>query len=202
MTKVKEPGSTPRTEQYPKGQQIGYIRVSTLDQKVDRQLEGERIDRIFQDEASGKDIKRPQLELLLGFVREGDTVVCHSMDRLARSLDDLRKLLLGLTARGVKVRFVKETLLFTGDDSPMANLLLSVMDAFTQFERELIGERHREGIALAKQKGKYTGRVRALTPSRAVELLLEKLRPCWPVSLGSINDICVSKTSRDIIGEH
>ena len=83
---------------------------------------------------------------------------CHSMDRLARNLDDLRKLVLGLTQRGVQVCFVKESLTFTGEDSPMSNLLLSVMGAFAQFERELIRERQREGIAIAKRAGKYRGR--------------------------------------------
>jgi DNA invertase Pin-like site-specific DNA recombinase len=94
------------------------------------------VDKTFADKASGKDAKRPQLEHLLSFVREGDTVFCHPMDRLARNLDDLRRIVLGLTERGVHVVFVKETLTFTGEDSPMSNLLLSVMGAFAQFERE------------------------------------------------------------------
>ena len=111
------------------------------------------------------------LELLLSFIREGDTLVCHSMDRLARNLDDLRKIVLDLTQRGVHVRFVKENLTFTGEDSPMANLLLSVMGAFAQFERELIRERQREGIVLAKKRGAYRGRNRSLTTAQAVELL-------------------------------
>ena len=83
-------------------------------------------------------------EAMQGFVREGDTVLCHSMDRLARNLDDLRRIVLGLTERGVHIVFVKENLTFTGEDSPMSNLLLSVMGAFAQFERELIRERQRE----------------------------------------------------------
>jgi len=76
------------------------------------------------------------------------------MDRLGRNLDDLRRLVLELTGRGVHVQFLKESLTFTGEDSPMANLLLSVMGAFAQFERELIRERQREGIALAKKRGR------------------------------------------------
>lgn len=83
------------------GQRIGYIRVSSLDQHVERQLEGIELDKTFTDQASGKDTKRPQLEALLGFVREGDTVVVHSMDRLARNLDDLRRIVQTLTGRGV-----------------------------------------------------------------------------------------------------
>src|SRR5271167_3065686 len=135
-----------------------------------RQLGGRELDKVFTDRASGKDVNRPQLEALLGFVREGDTLYCHSMDRLARNLDDLRKLVLGLTQRGVQVCFVKESLTFTGEDSPMSNLLLSVMGAFAQFERELIRERQREGIAIAKREGKYTGRKPSLSPTRAAEL--------------------------------
>jgi DNA invertase Pin-like site-specific DNA recombinase len=125
---------------------------------------------VFTDKASGKDTKRPQLEALLEFVREGDLVVCHSMDRLARNLDDLRKLVMGLTKRGIRVEFVKEALTFTGEDSPMATLLLNVMGSFAQFERELIKERQREGIAIAKKKGVYKGRKPSLTPEQAAEL--------------------------------
>src|SRR5690554_4382518 len=106
-----------------KGQRVGYIRVSTFDQNVERQLVGIECDRVFTDKASGKDVKRPQLEALLSFVREDDTVVVHSMDRLARNLDDLRRMVQELTARGVKIEFVKEHLAFTGEDSPMANLM-------------------------------------------------------------------------------
>ena len=149
---------------------VGYIRVSTLDQNTVRQLDGVEVERVFTDRASGKDTARPQLEELVAFVRDGDTVVVHSMDRLARNLDDLRRLVRTLTAKGVRVEFVKEHLTFTGEDSPMSNLMLSVMGAFAEFERSLILERQREGIAAAKQRGVYTGRRPALTPQRANEL--------------------------------
>jgi DNA invertase Pin-like site-specific DNA recombinase len=152
------------------GQRIGYIRVSSFDQNPERQLEQTLIDRAFTDKASGKDTRRPELERMLAFVREGDTVVVHSMDRLARNLDDLRRLVQDLTRRGVRVEFVKEGLTFTGEDAPMANLLLSVMGAFAEFERALIRERQREGIALAKQRGVYKGRRQALSPDRVAEL--------------------------------
>ncbi len=170
MVKAKEPNATQRPRHPPIGQLVGYVRVSTFDQNENRQLEGVRTDRVFLDKASGKDVNRPQLELMLSFVREGDTIVCHSMDRLGRNLDDLRRMVLGLTARGVHVRFVKESLIFTGEDSPMANLLLSVMGAFAQFERELIRERQREGIELAKKAGAYRGRKHSLSVERASEL--------------------------------
>ena len=141
MARVKEATATLKLNRAPSGQRVGYLRVSTFEQNESRQLEGVELDRTFLDKASGKDVRRPQLDAMLAFVREGDTVLCHSMDRLGRNLDDLRKLVLGLTGRGVEVRFVKEQLRFTGEDSPMANLLLSVMGAFAQFERELIRER-------------------------------------------------------------
>jgi DNA invertase Pin-like site-specific DNA recombinase len=153
------------------GQRIGYTRVSSVDQNNSRQLDGLMLDRVFSDHASGKDTKRPQLEAALAFIREGDTLVCHSMDRLARNLDDLRGIVLTLTKRGVKVQFVKESLTFTGEDSAMSHLLLSVMGAFAEFERSLIKERQREGIAVAKAKGNvYRGRVPSLTAERAALL--------------------------------
>lgn len=130
------------------GQRVGYIRVSTVDQSPGRQLDGVDLDRVFTDHASGRDSDRPQLQALLEFVRDGDTVLVHSMDRQARHLDDLRRLVRELTDRGVRVEFVTEHLVFAGQDSPMANLLLSVMGAFAEFERALIRESargHRPG---------------------------------------------------------
>ena len=173
MTKIKESSPTrrpSRTRKLSKGQRVGYLRVSSPDQNEVRQLEGLALDKTFTDKASGKDTKRPQLEAMQTFVREGDTVFCHSMDRLARNLDDLRRIVLGLTERGIHIVFVKENLTFTGEDSPMSNLLLSVMGAFAAFERELLRERQREGIAIAKREGKYRGRKPSLTPAQAAEL--------------------------------
>ena len=106
----------------------------------------------------------------MAFVRDGDIVVVHSMDRLARNLDDLRQIVRQLTSKGVRVEFVKEALTFTGEDSPMSTLLLSMMGAFAEFERSLILERQREGIALAKARGAYTGRKYSLTGIQAQEL--------------------------------
>jgi DNA invertase Pin-like site-specific DNA recombinase len=110
------------------------------------------------------------MERLLAFVRDGDTLVVHSMDRLARNLDDLRRIVQNLTQRGVHIEFVKEHLIFTGEDSPMANLMLSVMGAFAEFERALIRERQREGITLAKLRGAYRGRKKVLSPEQVAEL--------------------------------
>ena len=154
-----------------KGHRIGYVRVSSFDQNPDRQLEVIEVDRVFSDTASGKDAHRPALIELIQFVRDGDTVVVHSMDRLARNLDDLRRIVQTLTGRGVRVEFVKEHLTFSGEDSPMAILLLSVMGAIGEFERSLIRERQREGIALAKQRGAYRGRKKALSTDQVNEVL-------------------------------
>lgn len=157
-----------------KGQLVGYIRVSTLEQNTARQeeeLKQFHLDEVFVDHASGKDVARPQLQLALKHLRKGDTLIAHSMDRLARNLDDLRKIVKGLTVRGIAVQFVKESLTFTGDDSPMSNLLLSVMGAFAEFERSLIRERIKEGIAVAKAKGVYKGRKPSLDSVKIAELV-------------------------------
>lgn len=153
------------------GHRIGYKRVSTLDQNTIRQLDGVQLDKVFEDHASGKDVNRPQLALMLEFLRDGDTLVVHSMDRLARSLVDLRKMVSDLTSKGVRVEFIKENLAFTGNDSPMATLLLSMLGAVAEFERAMIHERQREGIAIAKTQGRYKGRKQALTGERLEELL-------------------------------
>ena len=145
------------------GKLIGYIRVSSELQNTDRQLEGIKLDKIFTDKLSGKSTKRPALLEMLDYARDGDTIIVHSMDRLARNLDDLRQIVKTLTYKQIKVKFIKESLEFTGDDSAMSNLLLSVMGAFAEFERSLIKERQMEGIALAKKRGVYKGRKKVLT---------------------------------------
>ena len=156
------------------GQLVGYIRVSTLEQNTDRQAEllsQFKLDETFIDHASGKDAARPQLQAALKHLRKGDTFIIASIDRLARNLDDLRTLVRDLTARGVTVRFLKESLVFGQDDSPMSKLMLSMMGAFAEFERALIRERQMEGIALAKQRGIYKGRKPTLSKEQIQELM-------------------------------
>ena len=150
--------------------QIGYVRVSSVDQNTGRQLEGIGLDKVFTDKASGKSRLRPQLQACLEYLRDGDTLHVHSMDRLARNLDDMRRIVKDLTGRGVIVRFHKEGLTFSGDDSPMNTLLLSMLGAVAEFERSLILERQREGIAIAKQQGKYQGRKPKLSEEQAHQL--------------------------------
>lgn len=153
------------------GQQVAYIRVSSIGQNTSRQLDGVAIERTFEDKVSGKDTNRPALQECLAYLRDGDTLHVHSMDRLARNLDDLRRMVKELTGRGVIVRFHKEGLTFTGDDSPMATLLLSMLGAVAEFERSLIAERRQEGIAIAKAKGDvYKGRKPSLSDEQTAEL--------------------------------
>jgi DNA invertase Pin-like site-specific DNA recombinase len=153
-----------------KGQVVGYKRVSSIGQNLDRQLDGMSLDRIFEEKVSGKDSNRPELQAMLTYVREGDEVVVHSMDRLARNLSDLLSIVHGLTGRGVKVRFEKENLVFSGQDDPMSKLMLSMMGAFSEFERSIIKMRQSEGITLAKKRGAYKGRKPSLNQSQAEQL--------------------------------
>lgn len=155
----------------PTGQRVGYVRVSTTDQNTARQLDSLTLDKTFADYASGKDTNRPELARALDYVREGDTLVVHSMDRLARSLPDLRRLVDELTQRGVAVQFVKENLTFTRDETnPFATLMLNMLGSVAEFERSLLLERQREGIAIAKAKGAYKGRTPSLTDGQRTEV--------------------------------
>lgn len=152
------------------GKKIGYVRVSSVDQNPERQLEGLDLDKTFLDKASGKNTDRPQLEAMIDYARDGDVVFVHSMDRLARNLDDLRRVVFKLTDKHVKIQFVKENISFTGEDSAMSKLLLSMMGAFAEFERSIIKERQLEGIAIAKKKGVYSGRKPSLDENKLEEL--------------------------------
>ncbi len=155
------------------GQKIGYRRVSAVDQNTERQLDGLSFDKLFEDKASGKDLKRPQFEAMMSHVREGDTIIVHSLDRLARNLCDLLKTVEDLNQRGVEILFVKENMRFIpgqSDSNSISKLTLSMMGAFAEFERSLIRERQREGIALAKQRGIYKGRKKALSDVQVEQL--------------------------------
>lgn len=154
-----------------KGFRVGYVRVSSFDQNPDRQLEGIELDKKFIDKFTGKVRERPEFDKVYSFVREGDTLIVHSMDRLARNVVHLRQLVKELTERGVVVEFVKENLKFSGQDSPMNNLLLTMMGAVAEFEISILKERQREGIAIAKAKGKYEGRKKRFSKEQEQDLL-------------------------------
>ena len=155
------------------GQIVGYIRVSSLLQNTDRQLDGIPTDRIFEDKLSGKDANRPQLQTMLEFIREGDTVLVHSLDRLGRNIDDLRNLVNGMVARGITVKFMKENLTFSsGENNIFSELMLNMLASFAQFERSLSKERQKEGVQIAKANGVYAGKGRKqeMTEEKITEL--------------------------------
>ncbi len=138
---------------------VAYIRVSTVEQNEARQMEamkGFGIDKYFIEKKSGKNTTdRPQLQAMLDFVREGDTVYIHSLDRLARSTQDLLNIVEQLQAKGVELHSDKEAI---DSNTPTGKLMLTMIAAINQFERENLLERQREGIAIAKEQGKYKGR--------------------------------------------
>lgn len=159
------------------GELVGYARVSSIEQNEGRQLEalkeaGVNLEQhLFVDKASGKDTQRPQLEACLKFIRKGDCLVVSSIDRLARNLGDLLKLVEEVTAKGASLKFIREALEFSkGKADPMAELLLHLLGAFAAFERSLIRERQLAGIQLAKQSKKYKGSKPKLTPEQAEEV--------------------------------
>ena len=159
-----------------RGQRVGYIRVSTVEQNNQRQKEllanSGKIYRFFEDKISGRTkTARPGLVECMGYVRDGDELVVSSIDRLARSLADLRGIVDELTDKGVTVTFLHENLAFAKDKSdPRADLMLGILGSFAEFERAIIRERQAEGIALAKKAGKYKGRKPALNPQQVEEI--------------------------------
>lgn len=157
---------------------IGYVRVSTVEQNTARQLVGITLDRVFEEKVSAKNIgNRPVLGEMLGFIRDGDDLYVHSMDRLARNLKDLLTLVTTITDKGVTLHFVKENVTFEAKAkaTPFNKLLLGLLGSVAEFERELILERQREGIAQAKARGAYKGR-KPIAPEKiekAKELLAQ-----------------------------
>ncbi|MDD3816051.1 MAG: recombinase family protein, partial [Desulfocapsaceae bacterium] len=157
-----------------KGHCVGYIRVSSFGQNTDRQLLDISLDKIFEEKASAKDTNRPVLKDCLEYLREGDELHVHSIDRLARNLIDLQTIVSDLNRKGVSVVFHKEKLTFTGNiENPMNKLMLQMMGAFAEFERNLIKERQREGIAQAQKKGVKIGRMRVLKDEQIDEIKIK-----------------------------
>ena len=155
------------------GKRIGYIRVSTEEQNPARQLEGLVLDKTFIEYASGKNTDRKQLALLLEYVREDDQVYVHSMDRMARNVRDLCRLVDELVEKNVQVHFMRENLIFNGKQDAISRLMLSIMGAVAEFELARIKERQAEGIRLAQKAGKYKGRPKSLTQEQANQIRIE-----------------------------
>ncbi|WP_044410458.1 recombinase family protein [Thiomicrospira microaerophila] len=172
---------------------VAYVRVSSENQNTERQIfEGYTVTKTFEEKASARDAKRPQLEACMGFVREGDLLLVYSIDRLARSLQDLNNIIATLTAKGVAVRFVKENLEFKQDSANHVNeLMLNILGSIAQFERALIKERQAEGIANAKAKGIYKGRKPALSVAQVKEVQ-EKIK--MGVTMAKLSkEYCISR---------
>jgi DNA invertase Pin-like site-specific DNA recombinase len=155
-----------------KGQLIGYKRVSTVEQNTARQLDGLELDEVFEDRVSGKSMERPALLGMLKHARKGDTVVVHSMDRLARNVMDLKSIVSELIEKGVEVKFLKENLSFSGGHDPFKELMLNLLASIAEFERALIKSRQAEGIAIRKAAGLYAGkgRKRRISDAQVAEI--------------------------------
>ena len=171
-TEPSLPLDIPEQPEVVTGQKIGYARVSSKDQNLDRQLAAlkkEKVFRIFTDTVSGLSTQRPGLDGALNYVRAGDQLIVVSMDRLARSLIDLHRLVDELAERGVSVKFLKEGQTYSLDSSPVAKLMLGLLGSVAEFERSIIRERQAEGIAKAKARGVYKGRAKVLNEEQVVQ---------------------------------
>lgn len=161
-----------------KGLRVGYIRVSSLYQNTERQLAGVDLDRCYTDKITGIKSDRPQLNAMMEFVREGDIVIVHSLDRLARDLSLLIDIVTKLNKKGVSIQFIKENLTFNSiNKNPMDELIFHVFGAVAQFQRSILKEAQREGIENAKKKGIYKGRKKALGADEEkllLDILLKK----------------------------
>ena len=178
---------------------IAYIRVSTTDQNTERQLDGVKVDKTFTDKCSGGSTDRPALTDLLDYIREGDIVHVHSIDRLARNLQDLLSLVEMFKTKGVTIKFHKESLTFEGSvTNAMQDLMLSMIGAVAQFEKAMINERQREGIEKAKAKGVYSQARKKKVDRDEVKALLNEGLPMAQIAkkLG-----CSSKTIQRIKNE-
>lgn len=171
-TEPSLPLDIPEQPEVVAGQKIAYARVSSKDQNLDRQLAAlkkEKVFRVFTDTVSGSSTQRPGLDGALNYVRAGDQLIVVSMDRLARSLIDLHRLVDELTERGVSVKFLKEGQTYSLDSSPVAKLMLGLLGSVAEFERSIIRERQAEGIAKAKARGVYKGRAKVLNEEQVVQ---------------------------------
>lgn len=174
------------------GKDVVYIRVSSIDQNTSRQedalkeIKGKR----FIDKSSGGSTNRPRLKEMLEYIREGeegesgDTIHVYSIDRLARNIMDLNRLVEEIIAKGCIIKFHKENLTFgNGDNAAMSDLLFNILGSFAQFERSMIKERQMEGIAAAKKKGKHLGRPCKLSEQQKQEIIVKRSEGATPTEL-------------------
>jgi DNA invertase Pin-like site-specific DNA recombinase len=157
---------------------VGYQRVSSEGQNLDRQELGTDVERIFAEKVSAKNSDRAALQEMIAFVRDGDEVVVFSIDRLARDLRDLQSIIQTLNDKGVRISFLSERLTFSADaDDAFAKLQLQLMGAFAEFERRIIRKRQAEGVAKAKERGVYKGRQATIDARQVKALMSDGLSP-------------------------
>ena len=172
---------------------IGYIRVSTLEQNTMRQevlMEALGVDEVYIDRMSGKNTNRPELQKMMEYVRKGDTVIVESISRFARNTRDLLELVERLTAKGVEFVSKKEAIDTT---TPTGKFMLTVFGAVAELEREYILQRQREGIAIAKEQGKYKGRKPIVSPE--FEQVTAKWRSGTITAAEAMRTLHMSKTT-------
>jgi DNA invertase Pin-like site-specific DNA recombinase len=173
---------------------LGYIRVSTIEQNTIRQLDGLELDKRFEDKCSGSNTERPALNQLKDYAREGDTILVHDISRLARNISDLIELIKFFNHKLVTIHFSKENLIFSHDSSnPINNLMLTLLGAVYQFEREMILERQKEGITKAKLAGKYKGKPNTIDRQSVWGLLEQGLSIRKVANELSISPVSVQK---------
>ena len=153
-----------------KGQRIGYMRVSSDDQHIDRQLDGIQLDKKFIEIESGKKNDRPVLAEMLRYAREGDIIIVHEIDRLGRNLPHLRKIVDDLLDRKIELHFIKEGIRFIGRHDPITMLLFNMVGAVSEWEISIRARRQREGIEQAKKRGVYKGRLPMLGKNEIIRV--------------------------------
>ena len=172
---------------------IGYIRVSTQEQNTMRQevlMEALGVDEVYIDRTSGKNTNRPELTKMMDYVRRGDVVIVESISRFARNTKDLLELIEKLTAKGVEFISKKEAIDTT---TPTGKFMLTIFGAVAELEREYILQRQKEGIAIAKEQGKYTGR--KLTERPNMDKVISRWRSGDISAVQAMKELKVSKTT-------
>lgn len=166
---------------------VAYIRVSTVEQNEARQVEimkDKGIERFFIDKCSGKSLDRPKLQEMLKFIREGDEVYIHSFSRLGRNVKELLQLIENFDKSGVKLVSLKENFDLS---TPQGRLMINLISSINQFEREIINERVKEGVEIAKREGKYKGRKPIEVDSELLADIIGK------INTGEINKVSAAK---------
>ena len=175
---------------------IAYRRCSSVDQKLDRQ--DIQADKTFEEKLSGKDRNRPALAAMLDYIREGDLIKVWDISRLARDLMDLQNIITEINDKGATIQFITENLTFAPDvDNPIATMQLQMMGAFAQFERVVKRQRQLEGIAIAKDKGKYSGGIKRINRERVHQLRSEGLSTYKIASMMEISRMAVHRILKE-----